>query len=141
MQIRPPFRTESVRIYGTHHTLFVAHYGIPSGVPAIFLHGGPGSYINDDSVDAFDLKVWHVVAFDQRGCGRSTPRDSLKHNTPQATIEDIEHLRKRFFNEQRIVLVGGSYGSMLAILYAVKYAKHLCEILKSIPCLCVGPLV
>lgn len=124
----PPFLTEYIHINGTHHTLYVAHYGTPNGVPAIFLHGGPGSYINDDSVDAFNLEVWHVVAFDQRGCGRSTPRNSLKHNTPQATIEDIEHLRKRCFNKQQVVLVGGSYGSLLAILYAVKYAKRLCAV-------------
>jgi proline iminopeptidase len=121
----PPFRTDAVRIRGTPHTLHVAHYGTPTGTPAIFLHGGPGSCIDDGCADAFDHKNWHVVAFDQRGCGRSTPRDALDGNTPQAAVEDVERLRKRYFKQQQVVLVGGSYGSLLALLYATKYAKHL----------------
>ena len=121
----PPFRTDTVRIRDTPHTLHVAHYGTPTGTPAIFLHGGPGSCIDDGCADAFDHGNWHVVAFDQRGCGRSTPRDALEENTPQAAVEDVERLRKRYFKQQNIVLVGGSYGSLLALLYATKYAKHL----------------
>ena len=77
-----PFRTDAVRIRGTPHTLHVAHYGTPKGTPVIFLHGGPGSCIDDGCADAFNQKVWHIVAFDQRGCGRSTPRDELDGNTP-----------------------------------------------------------
>lgn len=121
----PPFQTDALRIPGTHHTLHVAHYGTRGGVPVVFLHGGPGGRIDDGCADAFDRRKWHIVAFDQRGCGRSTPRDSLVDNTPHAAVEDVERLRRRYFPGERIVLFGGSYGSLLVLLYATKYARHM----------------
>lgn len=68
-------------------------------VPAVFLHGGPGSGINDFYRTFFNEGVHSALAFDQRGCGRSTPsvRDdlaSLTDNTTQTLIEDIEALRR-----------------------------------------------
>lgn len=91
-------------------------------VPALFLHGGPGSGISDFHHTLFDPSINTVVAFDQRGCGRSIPSvaddlSSLESNTTQTQIEDIEALRERV-GVERWLVVGLSWGATLALAYA-----------------------
>ncbi len=91
-------------------------------VPALFLHGGPGSGISDFHHTLFDPSTNRVVAFDQRGCGQSTPSvaddlSSLPGNTTQAQIEDIEALREQV-GVERWLVVGLSWGATLALAYA-----------------------
>lgn len=87
--------------------------------PALFLHGGPGSGVSDFYRTLFDPALNSVVAFDQRGCGRSTPSaaedlDSLSHNNTRTLIDDIEALRESVGFE-RWMVVGLSWGATLAI--------------------------
>ena len=63
------------------------------GAPVVFLHGGPGSSINSSHRRFFDPSFYRIVLFDQRGCGRSTPRGEINANTTQHLIEDLERLR------------------------------------------------
>ncbi|WP_169734571.1 alpha/beta fold hydrolase [[Mycoplasma] testudinis] len=67
--------------------------GNPAGIPVVFLHGGPGGEFNEQSFQYFDLNVYKVIAFEQRGCGRSVPQFSLINNTTQYLASDIEKLR------------------------------------------------
>ena len=119
-----PFRTDALRLSSTH-TLHVAHYGTPNTTPVLFVHGGPGGNVDDDCAQYFDRRSFHVVAFDQRGCGKSTPRNELRDNTPMHAVADIERLRRRYFPGKRVVLFGGSYGSALVLLYAATHAKWM----------------
>lgn len=109
---------------GNGHQLYVYDWGNPKGLPIIFLHGGPGGQIRDGYKWNFDPKRHHVVFFDQRGCGKSLPYGSLEHNTTPDLVEDItkiaDHLKLKEF-----VLVGGSWGSCLALAYGVKYPKRV----------------
>ncbi|KAF5835943.1 hypothetical protein DUNSADRAFT_6654, partial [Dunaliella salina] len=59
------------------HTIHYYQYGNPQGLPAVFLHGGPGAAAWPNHARFFDLRVWRVVLLDQRGCGASTPRGCL----------------------------------------------------------------
>ena len=107
--------------------LYWERYGRGS-VPAVFLHGGPGSGISDLYRTFFDEEVNSVLAFDQRGCGRSTPSvgddlASLTHNNTQTLIEDIEALREHFGFEEWIV-VGLSWGATLALAYAQSHPER-----------------
>jgi proline iminopeptidase len=48
--------------------------GNPSGKPALYLHGGPGSGLGSGSYRRrFDPQKYLIVGLDQRGCGRSRP--------------------------------------------------------------------
>ncbi|HLD79851.1 MAG TPA: alpha/beta fold hydrolase, partial [Candidatus Nanoarchaeia archaeon] len=61
---------------------------------------------------------------DQRGCGKSTPLYSTKHNTTQYLISDIEKLRKHLKIESFYVF-GGSWGSTMALLYTIAFPKRV----------------
>jgi len=124
-----PFLTERIRLSTEEplHILWTSHYGAPTGIPILFLHGGPGGQSHPENVlkwNVFDMHRFRLVFFDQRGCGRSTPRNETRSNTPQDTIEDVEHLRK-YYSFPKIILYGQSYGTALALLYVQTYPKHM----------------
>lgn len=106
------------------HTLYVEECGTAAGLPAVFLHGGPGAGCETYHRQFFDPAAYRIVLFDQRGCGRSTPHASLQANTTQALIEDIETLRQQLDIDQWVVF-GGSWGSTLALAYAEAYPQRV----------------
>lgn len=111
-----PFVQHTLAV-GDDHTLHVAEYGRPDGVPAVFLHGGPGASSESWHPRFFDPEIFRVVVFDQRGCGRSTPHASLEANTTWHLVADIERLREHLGIERWLVF-GGSWGSTLGLAYA-----------------------
>jgi proline iminopeptidase len=111
-----PFRTGTLKVSDLH-TLYYEEVGSAEGRPAVFLHGGPGGGLDDDYRRYFDPSRWHVVLFDQRGCGRSTPHAELRENTTWTLVADIERLREALGIE-RWVVFGGSWGSTLSLAYA-----------------------
>src|SRR5215207_1243133 len=58
---------------GDGQTLYWETVGTPQGLPAVWLHGGPGSGSTADARRHFDPSAYRAVLFDQRGCGRSRP--------------------------------------------------------------------
>ncbi len=109
---------------GDGHHLYVAQYGQPDGQPAVVLHGGPGSGTPPSVLDWFDLTRQRVVLFDQRGAGQSTPQGEIANNDSQRLVADIEMIRERLGIERWLV-VGGSWGATLALLYAGKHAERI----------------
>jgi len=106
--------------------------GNPRGKPAVFLHGGPGSPTNAGMRRCFDPEVYRITLFDQRGCGRSTPHASeystdLSVNTTAHLLADIERLRMRL-DIDKWMLLGGSWGSTLALAYAEANPERVTEI-------------
>jgi len=110
---------------GDGHQLYIQDWGNPKAkTPIIFLHGGPGSQSQDKHKGIYNPFQHRVIFFDQRGCGRSLPFGSLEHNTTQDLIEDIEKIASHM-NLTKFVLVGGSWGCCLALVYALKYPKRI----------------
>lgn len=94
--------------------------------PVILLcNGGPGccDYLKPvaDMLEA----EYHVIRFEQRGCGRSTADGQYDLAT---TIADIERLRKHYGIE-RWVVGGHSWGANLAFVYAMNYSEHASALL------------
>src|SRR5258707_6876650 len=80
----------------------------------------------------FDPDRYSVTLFDQRGCGRSVPLASepdidLSTITTQHLIGDIEALR-RLHGVDRWLVFGGSWGSTLALAYAVEHPSRVSEL-------------
>jgi proline iminopeptidase len=111
-----PLTSEQLAV-GDDHDLYVESVGRESGIPAVYLHGGPGSGCQPDHRRLFDPERFHAVLFDQRGCGRSRPKGSRDHNTLPHLVADLEKIRERFGFE-RWMVVGGSWGATLALAYA-----------------------
>lgn len=106
------------------HQIFYDVSGNPNGVPAVFLHGGPGGGCSPRSRRFFDPAFFRIVIFDQRGSGKSVPNASdnleaslVENNTPKL-VADIERLRQHLGIECWGVVLGGSWGSTLALAYA-----------------------
>jgi len=106
------------------HQIYWEESGSPKGLPVIALHGGPGGGSSPEMRRFFDPSDYRVVLFDQRGCGRSTPHSELDENDTWALIEDMEKLRVELGIE-RWVVFGGSWGSTLALAYAVTYPERV----------------
>jgi proline iminopeptidase len=102
---------------GDGHGLYVEESGNPAGLPAIFLHGGPGSGCEAYHRRFFDPDRYRIILFDQRGSGRSTPHAELEANTTAHLVSDIERIRAHLAIDQWIVF-GGSWGSTLGLAYA-----------------------
>jgi proline iminopeptidase len=90
----------------------------------VFLHGGPGSGCNATQRRFFDPQHYRIILLDQRGCGRSTPQGEVTDNTTDDLIADIEALRNHL-GIARWHVFGGSWGSTLGLVYAVKHANHI----------------
>jgi len=109
---------------GGSHQVYVEQCGNPNGIPVIFLHGGPGSGCRPQHRCYFDPNKFHIILFDQRGCGRSLPTGELEHNSSQLLIEDMELIRQHL-NIEKWVLFGGSWGATLALLYAQAHPEKV----------------
>jgi len=104
------------------NVLYWESAGNPDGLPAVYLHGGPGGGSWPGSRRYFDPAAYHAVLFDQRGCGRSVPlADSpdvdLDTNTTGHLVSDIEALREHL-GVDRWVVLGVSWGVTLGLVYA-----------------------
>jgi len=106
------------------HTIYYEEVGNKSGVPALFLHGGPGGGLTADYRRFFDPAHYRVVLLDQRGAGRSTPYAELKENGTWELVADIERLRETLGIEKWVVF-GGSWGSTLSLAYAVTHPERV----------------
>jgi proline iminopeptidase len=107
---------------GDGHLLYWETVGNPDGVPAVWLHGGPGSGAGEGVRRWFDPALYRLVVFDQRGCGRSRPLADgpgadLASNTTWHLVADLERLREHLGIE-RWVVAGGSWGVTLGLAYA-----------------------
>lgn len=121
-----PLTTRHLAV-GDGHELYVETVGCVDGVPAVYLHGGPGSGCQPDHRRLFDPLRFHAVLFDQRGAGRSVPKGSRAANTLSHLIADMEAIRESF-GFARWLVVGGSWGATLALAYAQVHPQRVAGI-------------
>lgn len=115
---------------GDGHQIYWEACGNPEGVPALYLHGGPGSGSSPGAREYFDPNAYRAILFDQRGSGRSLPLASdpdadLSTNTTQHLIADIELLREYIEVESWAAILGISWGVTLGLAYAQQYPQRV----------------
>ncbi len=103
--------------------------GNPHGIPALIVHGGPGSGCSLGARNAFDPALFRIILFDQRNCGRSTPHASdlvadMGLNTTDHLIRDMEQLREHL-GVEKWLLRGSSWGVTLSLAYAERYPDRV----------------
>ena len=106
------------------HEIYYEQSGNPQGKPIFFLHGGPGGSTSPNQRRYYDPKKFRIVLHDQRGAGKSRPFADIRQNTTWDLAEDIEKLRTHLGIE-KMILIGGSWGSTLAVAYAEKHPDHV----------------
>ncbi len=118
-----PFETGHLAVSDLHH-IYYEQCGNPNGQAVVFLHGGPGSGCNPNQRRFFDPAYYRIILLDQRGCGRSTPLGCVTDNTISHLVDDIEQL-KLHLGINKWHVFGGSWGSTLAIAYALAYTASV----------------
>jgi proline iminopeptidase len=118
---------------GADNSVFWEQCGNPKGKPALVVHGGPGSGCSPWHRRLFDPTVYNVTLFDQRNCGRSKPNASLRRtnleaNTTVHLVADMEKLR-RHLGINRWLLLGGSWGCTLSLVYAETHPNCVTEMI------------
>lgn len=98
------------------HILYIEEVGNPTGIPIVFVHGGPGAGTEPFHRCFFDPEIYRIILFDQRGCGKSTPYATLEQNTTWNLVADMEAIRE-FLGISQWVVFGGSWGSTLSLVY------------------------
>ena len=118
----------------------IAHVRLPAEgrariVPVIFLHGGPGipdmrgdaRYFGQLSREGFDVYVYELV-----GRGSSSRLDDPRDYTLERDVRDLEEIRRKIGAEQ-VVLVGRSYGGLIAAAYAASHPERVSKMVLSSP--------
>ena len=118
-----PHRDGELRVSDLH-TIRYQEVGPADGRPALYLHGGPGIGILPGYRRFFDPAFYRTVLPDQRGAGRSTPSAEIRENTTWDLVEDLERLRRHLGIRDWVVL-GGSWGSTLALCYAIAHPESV----------------
>ncbi len=112
------------------HRIYWEEYGSLAGEPVIVMHGGPGAGSHGSLARFFCPQRYRVILVDQRGCGKSTPSASeddatsaLTDNTTQHLIDDVLALRHELNITGKTHVFGGSWGSTLALAYAIAHPE------------------
>lgn len=118
------------------HKLYWEEYGNPAGEPVMFLHGGPGGACAPVMARFFDPARYRVILFDQRGCGKSQPtvasagpEVALVNNTTDYLVDDINALRTALDITGKMHVFGGSWGSTLALVYAIRHPENVASLI------------
>jgi proline iminopeptidase len=92
--------------------------------PMIVLHGGRGFGTYPGVFKAYKPLANHyrLIGYDMRGHGYSSLTPPY---TFDQLVDDLEEIRKTLGGNQKMVLLGGSFGGMIALSYAVKYPDGL----------------
>lgn len=125
----------AAQISGTTKTIdgYVISFKVfGKGEPLLIINGGPGMNSKGFEPLAVELsKNFQVITYDQRGTGSSTlPRLNDSTISMHLMIQDIESLRKHLQIKQWMLL-GHSFGGMLASMYATIYPNNIKKIVLS----------
>ncbi|MDH3579907.1 MAG: prolyl aminopeptidase [Hyphomicrobiales bacterium] len=122
-----PYKTGRIKVSDLHE-LYYEECGRKDGEAALLIHGGPGGGSNPFMRRFHDPDHYRIILFDQRGCGRSTPHACIEENTTWDLVADMERLREELGIE-RWQLLGGSWGSTLALAYAQTHPERVSQLI------------
>lgn len=111
------------------HKIYYELRGNKNGIPLVHIVGGPGGKIKEYTGKLYPSK-YKTLLFDQRGCGRSKPKEEIRENTTQHLVKDIAKLMDQV-GFKKAIISGGSWGSTLALCFAIQYPERVKKILVS----------
>ncbi|WP_107759551.1 alpha/beta fold hydrolase [Dickeya sp. Secpp 1600] len=109
-------------------SLVYAQAGESHPQAVIILHGGRGIGDHRGDFQAFLPLAdrYHLIAYDQRGCGRSSLTPPF---TFDQLVDDLDAVRRQLAGDKPVIVLGGSFGGMIALSYALKYPQGLSHLI------------
>lgn len=112
--------------------LHLETFGNPDSQKVVILHGGPGF----DYKYLYPLKAlannFYVIFYDQRGTGLSE-RVSLEDQNLETTITDLDQIIDHFSLNQKVHIVGHSWGGMLGCEYFRRFPGKVDKLVMAEP--------
>lgn len=99
-------------------------YGdVTKGTPIIVLHGGPGGVIEKyEPLTKLASRKNPMIFYDQLGCGYSrVPKGHVELWNYDTYIKELENIIS-FFHLKKFIIIGHSWGGMLALEWVCNYA-------------------
>ena len=108
---------------------FLYTRAIGQGKPVIVLHGGP-DFDHRYLLPELDLlkDVFRLIYYDQRGRGRSAQNVRPQDVTLRSDLDDLDRVR-RHFRLDAPVLLGHSWGAVLALEYALSQPARVSHLI------------
>ncbi len=114
---------EKVKLGGVEQWLIIRGHDVKNPV-MLFLSGGPGASeaarvlrFNQELEEHFTVVIW-----EQRGCGKSypsiNPKSDLTLEQYEADLIELSELLRTRFNQEKIYLVGHSWGTIIGAMAA-----------------------
>ncbi len=134
-----PIQTGQDNYWDMEEDISLYHFSQGTGRNVLIIHGGPGMPYTDPWIGLEGLGdsfTFHY--YDQRGAGRSSRPitefdnsnmyENMQYLEAQlgisAQLADIERIRL-LLGEDKLVIIGHSFGGLLATLYASEYPEHV----------------
>lgn len=114
---------------------YLAGAGEHKPYPLIYLHGGPGAGITDREIETFKklaAKGYDIYLYDQVGCGHSERLENIDEYTADRHRRDLEAIVKKI-NAEKVILVGQSWGSILAVIYLAENPSQVDKLVITAP--------
>ncbi len=137
--LEPPAQPAGSDTWLVEPEIELAHFSEGDGRNVLVIHGGPGvPFVQPMSGLAPLTSEYRFHYYDQRGSGESTRpirnfvSPSFYENTKEldqklgvsAQLADIERIRQ-ILGEEKLIIVGHSWGGLLASLYAVEFPQNV----------------
>jgi proline iminopeptidase len=137
--LTPPAQSVDPDFWQVEADIQLYHFAEGEGRNVLVIHGGPGMPFREPMAGLEPLTgQYRFHYYDQRGCGLSTrPIDRFESQNMYenmtvldqtlglgAQIADIERIRQ-ILGEEKLILVGHSWGGFLASLYAAEFPEHV----------------
>ncbi len=114
---------------------FIPAKGQKKLYPIIYLHGGPGGHITNYTIQIFKSLAdsgYDVYLYDQIGSGQSARLADINAYTADRHIEDLKEIIQKI-NAKKVILIGQSWGSVLAALFAANNGEKIDKIIFTSP--------
>ena len=124
----------SISVNGTQ--LHAETFGNPNNPMIVVLHGGPGGdYRGQLKCSKFSEDGFFVVFYDQRGSGLSRRHSKEVYTSVQLFIDDLDAVIKYYRRrpDQKVILMGHSWGAMLATAYVNDHPGEVSGVVLSEP--------
>jgi len=133
-EIIEPIIPEAVDYWDLETGSRIAYLKIPAEnktkeAPVIFLHGGPGAAVVSfkpitEVTSALSQNGYDVYFYDQIGGGLSGRLKNIREYRLSRHVADLDQIRNKI-NAEQIILIGESFGGVLAAHYAAAHPENV----------------